>query len=175
MDIHRTRAVLLVAGITLVFALTGCSAAAERLFGAAASTTAPASTATVLHATTPAAQPSESVASRPSPTRGSTGAGPGPGAVACGPVTATETIAICLPAGQQPLAIAAEQVLTSSELAIATGARVDQGPAMCAVVPAKCSGTPPVALVIFERSGASDWIRVLVWRTTAGGLSATRM
>lgn len=177
MDIRRTRAGLLLAGVSTILVLAACTSAEASLLAAAAGATGTTSGPSTAPRSVPDLDsPSHPAAGQASqrPT-GSSGGGPQPGTVICGPVTATETIAICVPAGQEPLAVAAEKVLSSTELVATTSVRIDQGAAMCAVVPADCAGTPPVALVIFARAGASDSIRVLVWRTAGGGLSATRM
>jgi hypothetical protein len=169
--IHR-RARLLgtLAGIAIVLTLAGCSSAATNLLQSAASSVP---SAPIPTATGPTLAPSETPASV---ARGGTPSGPGkqPGTIVCGPQTASQASAICVAPADEPYVAAAEKLLSPDELAAATGARVSQGAAMCAALPAaECTTNPPTALVTFERASAGP-IEVIVRRDASGQLQASR-
>lgn len=178
MDIRRTRASLPAVGLVMVFVLAACTSGAASLLGAATGAAgSPTGSATASgRVATPAASPAGRGTGQVPPSPSASGHQAQSGTIICGPVSATETVAICVPPAQEPLVVAAEKVLSAPEIAAAAGVTVDQGASMCAVVPpADCSGNPPIALVVFRRTAGLDPIRVLVWRESDGGLLGRRI
>jgi hypothetical protein len=88
----------------------------------------------------------------------------------CGPQMQMQVRTICMVPADAPFVAAAEKVLKPDELDAAVSARVIQGAAMCAAIPASdCSGTPPVAVVSFSRMSGPA-IVVIVRRNASGQL-----
>ena len=176
MAIRRPPIGLLAAVSLTALVLAGCTLTS--FLGSASQPTEPTMGAAPTHAA--ATPPGETATAAPigdAPRPPTSTAKPGkPGTVICGPVTVTQTIPICVEAGQEPLVTAAEAILTNAELASVTGAKVDQSSTMCSgVPPADCAGTPPLALVSFERGAGASAIRVLVKRTSDGGMIGQRL
>ncbi len=168
---RRARLPGTLAGIAIVLTLAGCTSAATNLLQPAASA--------VPSVSVPAAPASPTLAPGPTPPAAAGGgppSGPGkqPGTIVCGPETASQASAICVAPADEPYVAAAEKLLSADELAAATGAKVSQGAAMCAALPAAdCTTNPPTALVTFEQA-SGDPIEVIVRRDASGQLRATR-
>ncbi len=172
---RRARLPGTLAGIAIVLTLAGCSSAATNLLQSAATAvpSAPIPAATIGPTLEPALTPA-SVAGGGTPSGTSSGSGKQPGTIVCGPQTASQASAICVAPADEPYVAAAEKLLSPDELAAATGAKVSQGAAMCAALPAAdCTTNPPTALVTFERASAAP-IEVIVRRDASGQLQATR-